>query len=398
MNSLDVAATLRATEEEVIAWRRHLHAHPELGYEEVETAAFVARLLRGFGLEVVEGVGGTGVLAVLRGEAEGDGRSVALRADMDALPVTEETALPFASRYPGKMHACGHDGHTAMLLGVAKVLSLHRRSFAGTVKFFFQPAEECAPEGGAKGMIAAGVMDNPRVDYVFGLHVWPELPLGKVGVKAGALMSASDRVRIRIQGKGGHGAAPHQAVDAVVVGCHVVSALQTVVSRQVDPLEPVVLTIGSFHAGQRYNVIAPTAELDGTVRTQNEALRSTMPSRITKLARATAEAFGAEAEVNYEYGYPTLYNHPRAAEIVRGAVAEVLGEEGVVLLTRPSMGGEDFAYFLDFASGAMFWLGCRGPLSSDEPIHNGKFTFDEGVLAVGTSVLVQTALHALREV
>jgi amidohydrolase len=398
MKGFDVTGAVGAVGEEIIAWRRHLHAHPELGYEEVETAAFVARLLRGFGLEVVEGVGGTGVLALLQGEAGGEGRCIALRADMDALPVTEETNLPFASRYPGKMHACGHDGHTAMLLGVAKVLSLHRQDFAGTVKFFFQPAEECAPEGGAKGMIAAGVMENPKVDYVFALHVWPELPLGKVGVKTGALMSASDRVRIRIQGKGGHGAAPHQAVDAVVVACQVVSALQTVVSRQVDPLEPVVLTIGSIHAGQRYNVIAPIAELDGTVRTQNEALRSALPSRITKLAQATAEAFGAEAEVNYEFGYPTLYNHPRAVEVVRSAVTEVLGEEALVEMTRPSMGGEDFAYFLDLANGAMFWLGCRSPRTPDAPIHNGKFDFDEDALAVGSRVLVQAALNALKEV
>jgi amidohydrolase len=398
MKAFDVAGAVWAVEEEIIAWRRHFHAHPELGYEEVETAAFVARLLRDFGLEVVEGVGGTGVLALLQGEAAGEGRCIALRADMDALPVTEETNLPFASRYPGKMHACGHDGHTAMLLGVAKVLSLHRQDFAGTVKFFFQPAEECAPEGGAKGMIAAGVMENPKVDCVFALHVWPELPLGKVGVKTGPLMSASDRVRIRIQGKGGHGAAPHQAVDAVVVACHVVSALQTVVSRQVDPLEPVVLTIGSIHAGQRYNVIAPTAELDGTVRTQNEALRSGLPSRITKLAQATAEAFGAEAEVNYEFGYPTLYNQPRAVEVIRGAVTEVLGEAGLVELTRPSMGGEDFAYFLDLANGAMFWLGCRSRETPDAPIHNGKFDFDERALAVGTGVLVQAALDALKEV
>jgi len=398
MNTFDTTATLRAVRGEVIAWRRHLHAHPELGYAEVETAAFVARLLRSFGLEVVEGVGGTGVVALLQGEAPGEGRCVALRADMDALPVTEETNLPFASRYPGKMHACGHDGHTAVLLGAAKVLSLHRQDFAGTVKFFFQPAEECAPEGGAKGMIAAGVMENPKVDYVFALHVWPELPLGTVGVKTGALMSASDRVRIRIQGKGGHGAAPHQAVDAVVVACQVVSALQTVVSRQVDPLEPIVLTVGSIHAGQRYNVIAPAAELDGTVRTQNEALRSTLPSRITKLTHAIAEAFGAEAQVNYEFGYPTLYNHPRAVDIVRSAVTEVLGEEALVELTRPSMGGEDFAYFLDLANGAMFWLGCRGPQTPDAPIHNGKFDFDEDALALGNRVLVQAALNALREV
>ncbi len=401
MNTLEVRTAVQTIEQEIVAWRRHIHAHPELGYEEVETAAFVAALLRSFGLEVMEGVGGsTGVVGILRGEGEeegeGEGACVALRADMDALPVTEETGLAFASRHLGKMHACGHDGHTAMLLGAAKVLSLHRRSFAGTVKFFFQPAEECAPRGGALDMIDAAVMDNPKVNYVFALHLWRELPLGKVGVKAGPLMSASDRVRIRVQGNGGHGAAPHQAIDAVVVASHIVTALQAIASRQVDPLEPFVLTIGSFHAGQRYNVIAPYAELDGTVRTQSEALRGTIPNRITAIAQAVATGFGAEAQVNYEYGYPTLINQPHAVEAVSNAVTEVLGEQALVELTKPSMGGEDFAYFLNHAKGAMFWLGCRGPLSSDAPIHNGKFDFDEGALAVGTSVLVQTTLNTLR--
>ncbi|MBT9156415.1 MAG: N-acyl-L-amino acid amidohydrolase [Firmicutes bacterium] len=396
MRTLEVRTAVQASEQKIVSWRRHLHAHPELGYEEVETAAFVVRLLKSFGLQVEEGVGGTGVVAWLRGEGAGEGLCVALRADMDALSVTEETGLPFASRNQGKMHACGHDGHTAILLGVAKVLSERRQSFAGTVKFFFQPAEECAPRGGALDMIDAGAMQDPKVDYVFALHLWPELPLGKIGIKAGALMSASDRVRIRIQGKGGHGAAPHQAIDAVVVASHVVAALQTIASRQVDPLEPFVLTIGSFHAGQRYNVIAPYAELDGTVRTQNEALRSTMPNRITCIAQAVAEAWGAEAQINYEYGYPTLYNEPHAVEAVSKAVAEVLGEEALVELTRPSMGGEDFAYFLNHAKGAMFWLGCHGPLSPDVPIHNGKFDFDESSLAVGTCVLVQTTLNTLR--
>lgn len=395
MNVAEVLAAVQSVEQDIIAWRRHIHAYPELGYEEFATAAFVAERLRSFGLLVTEGVSGTGVVALLHGQDEGG--CVALRADMDALPVAEETLLPFASRSPGKMHACGHDGHTAMLLGAARVLSLYRHSFSGTVKFFFQPAEECAPEGGAKGMIAAGVMDDPKVEYVFALHLWPDLPLGKAGIKVGALMSASDRVRIRIQGKGGHGAAPHHAIDAVVVGSHVVTALQTIVSRQVDPLEPAVLTVGSFHAGQRYNVIAPYAELDGTVRTQNEALRQSLPKRIASIAQSVAHAWGAEAEVNYEYGYPTLYNHPSGVELVSRALVEVLGEGGLVQLTRPSMGGEDFAYFLDHAVGAMFWLGCDGPASPDAPIHNGQFDFDEGALAVGTAVMVQAALNALRE-
>lgn len=389
----DIWTTVKGFEQEIISWRRHVHENPELGYEEVETSAFVANLLRQFELEVYEGVAGTGVVAILRGEQEGP--CVALRADMDALPVAENTGLPFASKTQGRMHACGHDGHTAMLLGAARVLSTLRQSLKGTVKFFFQHAEECAPHGGAKSMIEAGVMENPKVDYVFALHLWPEVPFGKVGVKTGPLMSASDRLQIEIQGKGGHGAAPHHAVDAVVVASQVVNALQTVVSRQVDPLDAVVVTIGSLIAGQRYNVIAPAAHLDGTVRTQNEAVRRELPARITRLVESIAAGFGAKATVNYEFGYPTLLNHEVGVDIVVRAAEAVFGPEATVRLERPSMGGEDFAYFLNHAVGAMFWLGCKGPDSPDFPIHNSRFDFDESVLARGTAVMVSAALLAM---
>ena len=300
------------------------------------------------------------------------GPCVALRADMDALEVQEATGLPFASKN-GKMHACGHDGHTAMLLGAAKVLSLHRASIVGTIKFLFQPAEECAPFGGAKSLIEAGAMDNPKVDYIFALHLWPDVPFGKVGLKSGPLMSASDRIQIEIIGKGGHGAIPHQAVDAVVVASQVINSLQTIVSRTVDPLDAAVVTIGSLHAGQRYNVIAETALLDGTVRTQNEAVRKVLPERITTLVQSVAAGMGAKAKVNYELGYPTLYNSPQAVDRLRKASVSVLGADSTVELGRPSMGGEDFAFFLEFAPGAMFWLGCKGPNSPEYPIHNAKF-------------------------
>ncbi|MBT9158477.1 MAG: N-acyl-L-amino acid amidohydrolase [Firmicutes bacterium] len=392
---MNILADVFAIEEEIIAWRRHIHAHPELGYAEFQTAEFVAGKLGEWGLEVHAGVGGTSVVGVLHGASAG--RSVALRADMDALPVTEETGLSFASRNPGCMHACGHDGHTAMLLGAAKVLAAKQSEIAGTVKFLFQSAEECSPRGGAIPLIEAGALDNPKVDYIFALHLWPEVPFGKVGVKAGPLMSASDRIQVHVTGRGGHGAAPHQTVDAVVVASHIVTALQAIVSRQMDPLEPVVVTIGRFIAGQRHNVIAPTAYLDGTVRTQNEVVRQSLPHKISQLVEGIAAGFGASASVDYEFGYPTLHNHPEGARMVVEATDLALGEGNVVTLERPSMGGEDFAYYLDHAVGAMFWLGCKGPGASEFPVHNSRFDFDEQALSRGTAVMAEVALQALRK-
>lgn len=387
----DILTAAKSVEQEVIEIRRHLHANPEVGYEEHATSSFVAEKLRAYGLEVQQ-IGVTGVVGVLTGAKPGP--CVALRADMDALEVQEATGLPFAS-HNGKMHACGHDGHTAMLLGAAKVLSLHRDNVRGTIKFLFQPAEECAPLGGAKSFIAAGVMTNPKVDYIYALHLWPDVPFGKVGLKSGPLMSASDRISIEIIGKGGHGAMPHQAIDAVVVASQVVNCLQTIVSRTVDPLDAAVVTIGSLQAGRRYNVIAETAHLEGTVRTQNEAIRKVLPERITTLVQSVATGMGARVEVNYELGYSTLYNNPQAIDILRKASISVLGDDSIVELQRPSMGGEDFAFFLELAAGAMFWLGCKGPNTPDYPIHNPKFDFDESVMAKGIAVFCAAALLSL---
>ena len=391
MNVLSEAVKI---EPEIIAWRRHFHTHPELGYAEHHTAAFVAEKLRGWSVEVYEAVGGTSVVGILRGAKPG--LCVALRADMDALPVEEETGLPFASQNPGCMHACGHDGHMAILLGAAKVLSDKRSEFTGTVKFIFQSAEECSPRGGALPLIEAGVMENPKVNFVFALHLWPELPPGKVGVKAGPLMSAADRLQIHITGLGGHGAAPHYAVDSVVVASHIVTALQTIVSRQTDPLEPAVVTIGQFAAGQRHNIIAATAYLDGTVRTQSETVRQTLPKRIAQLVEGIAAGFNARASVDYEFGYPTLHNHPQGSQLVAEAVSLALGKDCVVILERPSMGGEDFAYYLEHAVGAMFWLGCQDPHMPSFPIHNSRYNFNERVLVRGAAVRAEVALQALQ--
>lgn len=391
----DLRETVLSHAEEVIRLRRHFHMYPEPGYEEHETARFIAQYLRDLGIDVSEGVGGVSVVGLLRGA--GDGPCIALRADMDALPITEETGLDFASRNHGVMHACGHDGHTAMLLVAARILSNTRSQWNGAVKFLFQSAEECAPHGGAKHMIEAGALANPAPAAIFGLHLWPDIPLGKVGLKAGALMSASDRLQIQVTGRGGHGAMPHQAVDAVLVASSIVTALQSVVSRQVDPMDAAVITIGELKSGTRYNVIAEAASLDGTVRTQNETLRESMPSRIAALVEHTAAAYGATAKVTYERGYPTLSNDPGAVNLARAAVTAALGSEAILEIDRPSMGGEDFAFFTQLIPGAFLWLGCRRAGESRFPIHNSRYTFDEEALPHGVELLCRLALLALQE-
>lgn len=387
--------TLELTDE-VRELRRKIHQNPEIGYEEHETAALVANYLRQQGIEVAEGVGGVSVVGLLRGAKPGP--CVALRADMDALSVQEETGLPFASQKPGIMHACGHDGHTAMLLVAARILSENRAEIAGTVKFLFQSAEECAPHGGAKYMIEAGALENPRPESVFGLHLWPDVPLGQVGLKEGPIMSASDRIQISVKGKGGHGAIPHQAVDAVYVGSQIVTALQGVVSRQVDPMDAAVVTIGQFNSGSRYNIIAEDAFMDGTVRTQNEDLRGTMPDRIGRIVESVAQAYGAKASLLYEKGFPTLYNHPESVSLAAQAVRDVLGDDGILHVERPSMGGEDFAFFTRELPGSFLWLGCRARGESGFPIHNPRYNFDEAALPIGVELLCRLATVSLGSV
>lgn len=374
----------------LIEWRRHLHQHPEIGAEVPETAAFVAERLREMGLTVREKVGGFGVVGLLEGSYSGP--TLAIRADMDALPITEETGLPFASKHPGRMHACGHDGHTAILLGTAKILAAHRDGLKGKVKFIFQPAEE--GPGGAKPMIEDGALSNPPVDAIIGLHlgvIW-DLPPGTVGVRPGSMMASTDRFEIRIKGKGGHGAMPHQTVDAVVVGAQVVTALQTIVSRRVDPLEPVVVTVGSLHAGSTFNVIADTAVLKGTVRCFQEALREKIRREIEMIARGVAAGMGAEATVDYLPGHPPLINDPNFTDFFVGVARDILGEKRVVTLPYPTMGGEDMSYFLNAVPGTYFFLASGNPAKGIVyPHHHPKFDIDEDVLWLGTALFAETA-------
>ncbi|WCB46050.1 M20 family metallopeptidase [Nitratidesulfovibrio vulgaris] len=374
-------------ESHIIAHRRALHAIPETGFEERCTAAYVAETLSGLGLPVRTGIATTGVTALLDTGLEGP--VVMLRADMDALPVTEATGLPFASRHEGRMHACGHDAHMAMLLGAAEMLSAIVREepgrLRGKVLFLFQPAEE--GPGGAAPMIAEGVLDEPKVDVCLGAHVWPSLPVGTVGVKPGPLMAAMDRFELAVHGRGGHAATPHLCVDALETATQVVGALQRVVSRMTDPLEPVILTIGELHAGTAYNVIPGEARMAGTVRTFSPDVRAAWEDRIRTVADGVCAAMGATATLDFHYCHGPVINTPRVAEVVRRAVVEARGEQAVTTPT-PTLGGEDFSCFLERIPGCFFFVGCGG----DVPIHNPRFDLDERCLALGAETFVRATL------
>ena len=380
--------------EQVIAWRRDIHAHPELSQHEERTSALVAGVLESLGLEVTRNVGGFGVVGLLRGK--GEGKTIALRADMDALPLTEATGLPFASQTPGVMHACGHDTHTAMLLGVACALREMRDELSGSVKFIFQPAEELNPTGGAPGMITDGVLEG--VDALLALHVWPSFETGQVVTRPGALMAASDRVFITVRGKSAHGSRPDQGVDAIVAAAHVVTGLQAVISRSVSPLDSAVLTIGTIHGGARYNVIPDCVKLEGTVRTLNPDVQDRMPELITRTARGIAEAFGAACDVEYVRGYPPMMNDPALTEKVCASVRKRLGEDSVKIAGQPDLTAEDFAFFARERPAVMVWLGCRPKGVKPEDmgmLHNTRFSPDEECFKYGIEFFAGSAIDFL---
>lgn len=359
------------TDEDFVALRHRLHAAPELAYEEHETAAQVADFLRKWGYDVVTGVGRTGVVGTLRnGPGE---RSVAIRADMDALPIEEATGLDYASRHPGKMHACGHDGHTSILLLAAKRLA-ESLQFSGTLRVIFQPAEE--NNGGARTMIEDGVFERFPVDAVFGLHNWPGIPTGRFAFLDGPAMASVDLVVIKIQGRGGHGAKPHQTIDPVVVSASLVMALQTVVSRSVDPLEMAVVTVGSIHGGNAPNVIPDSVELQLTVRTFNAAVREQIRHRLTALAESQAASFGATAEVFYPRGYPVLINHAAETEFARDVARRHFGEARIDTSLRPITASEDFAFMLEKRPGSYLFVGNGD--SAD--LHSPHYDFNDAIL------------------
>lgn len=375
--------------------RRWLHAHPELSGQEKETAAYIAAALRKIGLEPKENVGGYGVTAVIEGRK--GGKCVALRADFDALPVKENTGLPFASENPGVSHACGHDVHTAMLLGVAEVLHAMKEEFTGCVKLIFQPSEENATDSGAKKMIADGVLENPHVDAIFGQHVNPHYATGTVALKEGAMTASSDRFFIRIGGKSSHGSEPDGGIDAVAIGAQVISALQTVVSRSVSPLDSVVLTIGKVAGGSRYNVIADSFEMEGTCRTANPAVQEQIPGRMEAVIKGVTEGMGGTYEFDYRKGFIPTVNAPEEFALVRDAAKGLLGDEQVIIPDKAPMTGEDFSFFTKAVPGVFFWLGCRKPGDPFYPLHSDRFSPDEAALQTGMEVMVSAALRYLEK-
>lgn len=354
-------------------WRRDLHAHPELLYDLPRTSAFVARLLREFGCDMVEeGIGGSGVVATVKGASGSSDRSIGIRADMDALPILEATEVSHASVHSGKMHACGHDGHTAILLGAAKHLA-RTRDFEGRVVLVFQPAEEGG--AGAAAMIRDGLMDRFAIDEIYGLHNTPGLPVGQFAIRPGAIQAAGDRIEIDVTGRGGHAAHPEVCVDTILVASQIVNALQSVVSRSIDPLEPAVVTVTAFAAGTNHNSIPQTARLLGTVRTFSAASRDLAERRIREIAKGIAEAYGGKAEVRFIRCYPATINHPVETDHLARAAAEI----GTVEETKPHMGAEDFSFMLQERPGAFIFLGNGA--SAD--LHNPTYDFNDDAIPYG---------------
>jgi len=367
---------------EITGWRRHLHAHPELLYDVHETAAFVADKLRAFGVdEVVEGVGRTGVVGVIRGKNAGSGRAIGLRADMDALPIHEATGLDYASTVPGRMHACGHDGHTSMLLGAAKYLA-ETRNFDGTVVLIFQPAEEGG--AGAKAMIEDGLFERFPVDEVYGIHNAPGVPIGVFATRPGPLQASSDEFEIIVTGKGGHAAEPHRAIDTTLVAAHILIALHSIVSRNVNPLKRVVLTVGTFGTDSgASNIIPDVARMEGTVRTLDPEYRAIAEARVREVATHTAAAFGAQAEVTWHPGYPVTVND--AEGVVRAADAARAVGRGVIDDADPIMPSEDFSYMLEKKPGAYVFLGN----GDSAMVHHPKYVFDDEAIPFGCSFFAE---------
>lgn len=364
-----------------------------MGYEEEQTSTLVQARLRDLGIPFRSGLAKTGVVAQIKGE-HGDGPCVLLRADMDALPIQEKSGVPFASEVPGVMHACGHDAHTAMLLGAAQLLLERKSGFAGTVKLMFQPAEEGG--GGAARMIDDGLLDDPPVDAAFMLHVWPDLDVGTVSYGPGPLLAGADAFTITVEGRGGHAAQPHRTIDPIVVGAQIVTAIQTLVSREVDPIYPAVVTIGGFNAGNKSNVIPDQAVLLGTVRAFDDSLFTHLEQRVREVATGVAAALGAKVSIEFDMRYPPSICDPDMAERLGESARSLLGPEAV-LLAQPEMGAEDFAFVLQKVPGAMLWLGVKDPAwLQPKPVHTATFDIDESALPIGSSALAGVALDYLK--
>jgi amidohydrolase len=372
---------------EVTAWRRDIHAHPELRYDEYRTAALVAEKLNSFGCdEVIPGIGQTGVVGVIRGRKAG--KTIALRADMDALPLEEETGLPYKSTVPGKMHACGHDGHTAMLLGAAKYLA-ETRNFAGTAVVIFQPAEEGG--AGALAMMKDGLLSRFAIQEVYGMHNYPGLPVGQFAIRPGAMMASADHITIDLEGKGGHAARPHLSIDTILVGAQIVNQLQSIVARNIDPLKAAVVSVCMFQAGHTDNVIPQHAQLRGTARALTDEVRDILRKRVPEVVEGTAQLYGAKAKLTYANGYPVLRNHQRQTDFAASVAREIAGNDRVDTDFPPLMGAEDFAFLLAERPGAFIFVGN----GDSAGLHHPAYNFNDETIPVGTSYWVRLAETAL---
>ena len=376
-------------EDKVIKIRHQIHQNPELSFQEKETAALAASEMRKLGFEVRENIFGTGVTATFRNSSDPEAKTLLIRADMDALPVEEKNELSFKSQKPGIMHACGHDGHTAILIGTAAVLKEMAQDFNGNLKFLFQPGEETS--GGAEGMIKQGVLKNPDVDAALGLHLWGSTPEGVVEYKSGPFMASPDRFELKIIGKGGHAARPQNTIDPIPIGAEIISTLQTIISRRIDPLESAVISVCNFEAGSTHNVIPEQALLKATVRSLKTEVRKLLAENIKKVIKNICDIYGADYELNYVFGYPAVVNDPQMTQILANAARKVIGENRVREKEKAEMGGEDFSYFGKKVPSTFYFLGIA-PEAEIINHHQSDFKFNDSVLKSGVVVMSQAAL------
>jgi amidohydrolase len=377
----------------LVKLRRELHQYPEIAYTEFKTSGIIVRELRKLGLKVKKGIAKTGVVALLNENKKG--KTVALRADMDALPVTELAELPFKSKNPSRMHACGHDVHMTCVIGAAKILSKLKDELPGKVKLIFQPSEEVSP-GGALPMVEKGVLKNPQVDGIFGLHCDSTIQVGEVGVKDGPMMAQVDDFDLIIKGKGGHGARPQEGIDAIVVGSAVIQALQTISSRRISPLKPVVISVGVFEGGTARNIICDKVVLEGTARTLEKNVTKKIPGLLREIISGVCKSFGADFELEYYAGYPVLVNDQKMTDMVRNSIKKLFWKEAIYEIKDPAMSGEDFAYFLQRVPGSFFNLGTRNQkIGAVYPWHHPKWKVDEKSIEIGSALLAQVAFDFL---
>jgi amidohydrolase len=369
----------------LIETRRTIHMNPELGFEEVETSKLVAGYLEKFGLQVKTGMAKTGVIGLLKGEKPG--KTVAIRADMDALPLEEANQVSYRSKVKGKMHACGHDAHVTILLGVARLFSSMRNQVQGNIKWIFQPAEEGG--GGGRVLTEEGVLENPKVDAIFGAHLFPDLKIGRVGIHEKEGLAATDRFVIKMIGRGAHGAYPHLSKDPILAAGHLITQIHSIVSRNINPLDSAVITIGKVSGGTAFNIIPDETEILGTVRSLSQKVREELKSRMEQVTQGVAKSFGVDYDFDFQYGYPALINDPEMSRLVAAACAKGIGKENVDFI-RPSMGGEDFAYYLEKVPGSFFRLGCRNEAKGIvNPFHSSRFNIDEDVLPFGVEMFAR---------